>query len=159
MLFLVDGVITMGFGIIGYFAMTNSAETAKVRLRCDRPSDRAVAQPRGEGPARRAHQVGQRRHDRDRRRDPLAELLAGHLYVDALWRCAHSPVHIQAWLCGFMFLLNNIVVQGIAVFLCATRPSRPPADVPQSHDHHCATPLRYRLDLIDAGHLPDGFCP
>jgi len=29
MLFLVDGVITMGFGIIGYFAMTNSAETAK----------------------------------------------------------------------------------------------------------------------------------
>ena len=92
MLFLVDGIITMGVGIMGYFLMTNSAETAKW-LNAEERALHAVRIKSGN--------VG-------------TTVTVDAIHSQSFWQ---GIFHIQAWLCGLMFLLNNIVVQGIAVFL------------------------------------------
>lgn len=92
MIFLVEGLITMGLALIGYFTMTDGIDTAKWLS----SEEKELAKAR-----LKSEMVGQ-------------TVLIDKARTKAVLRGITAPTSI---LCAIMFLVDNITVQGVAFFL------------------------------------------
>ncbi|PWY98225.1 MFS general substrate transporter [Testicularia cyperi] len=91
-IFLIEGIITIGIAVIGYFLMTDSIRTARFLTE----EEKEIAENR-----LKAEMVGQPH-------------LVDKAKRNMLFKGILSPTSLA---CALMFLFDNIVVQGIAVFL------------------------------------------
>lgn len=91
-IFLIEGIITMGIAIIGYLAMTDRIQTARWLS----PEEKKLAEDR-----LRSEMVGQAQ---------LVDKAKTRMLIKGIT----SPTTLA---CALMFFFDNIVVQGIAVFL------------------------------------------
>jgi MFS family permease len=92
MIFFVEGIITIGLAVIGYFTLTNSIESAKWLTE----DEKYMATAR-----LKTEMVGQ-------------TVLVDKANSKAVIRGIFAPTSI---FCALMFLLDNITVQGVAFFL------------------------------------------
>ncbi|TKY89757.1 hypothetical protein EX895_001542 [Sporisorium graminicola] len=91
-IFLVEGVITMGLGLIGFFTLTESIQSARWLS----SAEKALAEKR-----LASEMVGQK-------------VLVDNVKFKMLWKGITSPTSLA---CALMFTFCNITVQGLAVFL------------------------------------------
>lgn len=91
-IFLIEGIITMGIAVLGYFLMTDNIQTARWLS----PEEKKLAEDR-----LRSEMVGQVQ---------LVDKAKTRMLVKGIT----SPTTLA---CALMFFFDNIVVQGIAVFL------------------------------------------
>ncbi|KAH6606134.1 major facilitator superfamily transporter [Trichoderma cornu-damae] len=91
MIFLVEGIVTIGLGLVGFLTLTDRPETARWLSREEK--DLAIARIKSE-------RVG------------TTAVLDG-MDKAKIWRGIFNPVTLST---AFIFLLNNITVQGLAFF-------------------------------------------
>jgi MFS family permease len=92
MIFLIEGIITIGLAIIGYFTLTDRIETARWLS----PEEKELALAR-----MKSEMVGQ-------------TVVVDKAKTSSVIRGIMAPTSLM---CAFMFLLDNITVQGVAFFL------------------------------------------
>ncbi|KAK1221560.1 hypothetical protein PQX77_015679 [Marasmius sp. AFHP31] len=92
MIFAIEGIITCGLGLIGFITITDRPETARWLTKEEK--DLAIARVKME-------RIGQTK-------------LLDRMNMNKLFRGMSSPVTLAV---GFIFLLDNITVQGLAFFL------------------------------------------
>ncbi|KAH8651088.1 major facilitator superfamily domain-containing protein [Xylariales sp. PMI_506] len=115
MIFAIEGIITIGISLIAFFTLTDRPGTA--RWLTQEEKDLAIARVKSE-------RVG------------TTEVLDG-IDTQKLWKGIFSPLTLMT---GFIFLLNNITVQGLAFFAPTIVASIYPHDSTISQQLHTVPP-------------------